>query len=78
MKYTRNIPLKLKLMGFYLADEVKDEECHYEDWRKAPLMVCVDHTMKTVIVELDQGYQGRKVNVKTIKELESITEILNR
>lgn len=77
MEYIRNLSSRLEQLGFRLSEEFKDGAIHYEDWIKAPLLVCIDHAMKIVVVELDQGYQGRKVNVSTLEELETISRILN-
>ena len=75
MRYTKNFGNKLLNMGFKHEETVNNEFIHYEDFRKGPVMVCVDHTNKVIVSYIDQLDEAE---IKTVKELEIITAILNR
>lgn len=80
MEYTQNLPLKLKNMGFILdfhSDWLPDEneELNYECWKKGILDVTVDHLVKSVKVDILEGFDGAKC--KTIEKLIMLDEMLN-
>ncbi len=80
MEYTKNLPLKLKNMGFkldfhsdWLPDD--DSDLNYECWKKGVLDVTVDHQIMKVTVDILEGTDNTKC--KTIKQLNMLDEILN-
>lgn len=65
-------------MGFQHEETIHNEDSHFEDWRKSPLMVCVDHREKFIHIEIEASNDVSKVNVRSLQELETLTKILNR
>lgn len=76
MKYTKNIGIKLKLLGFEFHDEPKENEINYDVWVKNNLGITVDHTNKNIEVEIIMN--DKPLNIKSIGQLKQLDKLINQ
>lgn len=76
MKYTKNIGIKLKLLGFDFHDEPKEKEINYDVWVKDNLGVAVDHTNK--IIEVEVIMNDKPLNIKSLEQLKQLDKLINQ
>lgn len=76
MKYTKNIGIKLKLLGFehcvtgYSGDDVTKEV-----WVKGSIVVAVKHRDKIVHTNIKNT---DKANIKSIDQLKQLDKLINQ
>lgn len=76
MKYTKNIGIKLKLLGFDFSYEHEDEEIKYEVWGKGSIEVTVDHTNREISTIINEMHE--ELNIKSLDQLEQLSKLINQ
>lgn len=74
MEYTRNLPLKLNLMGFIHQVTYGNRRTGKEIWQKGSIRTTVHHGEKSVTIDVYPEYD---VNCKTIEQLKTLDQIIN-
>lgn len=77
--YTKNIPNKLKLIGFNFKydqsiDPDSDPDLKYEVWTKGEIEVTIDHTERIWFINL---YESEELKC-TLYELKILDRVINK
>lgn len=76
MKYTKNIGIKLKLLGFeHCATGYSGDDVTQEVWVKESIVVAVKHRDKIVHVHIKNT---DKANIKSIDQLKQLDKLINQ
>lgn len=76
MKYTKNIGIKLRLLGFEFDRGHRSEGREFDIYENGIIEVKADHYNKLVTVEINAEYN--KVNIKSIEQLEQLSKLINQ
>lgn len=76
MKYTKNIGIKLLLMGFEYRGGHKHEGIEYDIYKKGIIEVEVDHYNKRVKTEIIMN--DKPLKIKSLDQLKKLDKLINQ